>query len=656
VPRPVERDHRYVAGLDGLRAVAVLGVILYHINAPWAKGGMLGVGVFFTLSGYLITDLLLEHYRKTGSLGLGQFWLRRARRLLPALFVMLVTVSVLAALFDTSQLGGVRRQVISGAFYYANWSTIAAHGTYFARFANPLPLDHLWSLSIEEQFYLVWPFVLLLAIRFLPGRMWLLLVTVIGSALSAAWTAHLFHGGTFDPTRIYEGTDTRAFELLLGAALAVVRPTNFQYFGSRITTRGVLILDLLGVAGLATIGVLVWKTTPFSAFLYPYGLLLLTFATVAVIAAVVHSGSALGAFMGSRPLRWIGVRSYGIYLWQWPIVVLWGQPSTGVHWGRAVLQIGVTLIVASLSWRYVEEPIRRGGLGRLLGRARVGVSRMSTPRSAYGRRAAFARRMTYAFAVVALAAVAVTSVSLAGILPQVSKGHSPSKISTIPRLSSSHDPSLHIRILEPATKTSCRSVVYIGDSTSEGQVSTSYIPRGRHRLDAFLARVGVKRFYPEISGARSIVETYQGNANAQTVVADHISAGYHGCWIFALGTNEAADVAVGSSVGLRGRINLMMHAVQGQPVLWIDAITLLSSGPYAETQMEQWNHELVAACRRYPNLRVYDWAAHAKRRWFISDGTHYYSPGYLARNRFFARGLVKAFPRAQPASATCLVR
>src|SRR5436305_8797563 len=135
MPRPVERDQRYVPGLDGLRAVAVLGVILYHINAPWAKGGMLGVGVFFTLSGYLITDLLLNHYRRHGRLGLGTFWLRRARRLLPALFVMLVVVSVLTALFDASQIDSVRRQVISGAFYYANWSTIVAHATYFARFA-----------------------------------------------------------------------------------------------------------------------------------------------------------------------------------------------------------------------------------------------------------------------------------------------------------------------------------------------------------------------------------------------------------------------------------------------------------------------------------------------------------------------------------------
>lgn len=659
MPRPVERDHRYVPALDGLRAVAVLCVIAYHINASWARGGMLGVGVFFTLSGYVITDLLLQRYRKTGSLGLGQFWLRRARRLLPALFLMLVAVSVLTALFDTSQLDSVRRQVTSGAFYYANWSTIAAHGTYFARFASPLPLDHLWSLSIEEQFYFVWPFIVFLAIRFLPGRMWLLLVTLVGSALSAVWTAHLFHGGVFDPTRIYEGTDTRAFQLLLGAALAVVLPTSVRFIGSRVQMRRVLVLDFLGIAGLAGICLLVWRTTPFSSFLYPYGLLLLSVATVAVICACVHPASTLAAFMGSRPLRWIGVRSYGIYLWQWPIVVLWGQPSAGVHWGRAALQVGVTLVVASLSWRFVEDPIRRGGLGRLLGRARVGVARLSSPRTAYARRAAFARRMTYALVAVALAAVAATSVSLAGILPQFSTGHAPSKIAAIPQLSTSQvpvDPSLRIKIARPATRTSCSSIIYIGDSTSEGQISSNYIPPARKRLDAQLARVGVRRFYPEISGARSIVEVYRGFPSAATVAQDHIDAGYHGCWILALGTNDAADVAVGSSVGLMPRIERMMRILRHQPVLWIDAITLLSSGPYAESDMQRWNRDLLAACKRYPNMRIFDWAAHARRRWFISDGTHYYSPGYVSRNRFIARGLVKAFPRAQPPSATCLVR
>ena len=136
MPRPVEAGHRYVAGLDGMRAIAVLAVIAYHLNVGWAKGGLLGVGVFFTLSGYLITDLLLSHWDRHGDLGLGMFWLRRARRLLPALFLMLIVVSIWVALFDASQISQVRREVVSASLYFANWSTIAAHGSYFARFAG----------------------------------------------------------------------------------------------------------------------------------------------------------------------------------------------------------------------------------------------------------------------------------------------------------------------------------------------------------------------------------------------------------------------------------------------------------------------------------------------------------------------------------------
>src|SRR5947209_8515726 len=165
MPRPVEPGRSYVPGLDGIRAVAVMLVIAYHVGLPSAQGGMLGVGVFFTLSGYLITDLLLAHWSRHRSLGLKRFWLHRARRLLPAVFLLLVTVSVWVALFDASQLAPVRRQVVSAALYFANWSTIAQHGSYFARFAAPLPLDHLWSLSIEEQFYLVWPWILWLGVR-----------------------------------------------------------------------------------------------------------------------------------------------------------------------------------------------------------------------------------------------------------------------------------------------------------------------------------------------------------------------------------------------------------------------------------------------------------------------------------------------------------
>ncbi|HTR89639.1 MAG TPA: acyltransferase, partial [Solirubrobacteraceae bacterium] len=244
MPRPAESNRRYIPGLDGLRALAVLCVIAYHLRFSWAQGGMLGVAVFFTLSGYLITDLLLGHWVGAGDLGLGRFWLRRARRLLPALFAMLALVTLWVSLLDAAQLAEVRRQVISAALYLANWSTIAQHASYFARFATPLPLDHLWSLAIEEQFYLIWPWLLLLGIWLVRSRLGLILLTLLLAAASALAMALLYHPG-YDPTRVYEGTDTRAFGLLLGAALAMAWPSaSIPSAASRPGLRN--LLDLLG--------------------------------------------------------------------------------------------------------------------------------------------------------------------------------------------------------------------------------------------------------------------------------------------------------------------------------------------------------------------------------------------------------------------------
>jgi peptidoglycan/LPS O-acetylase OafA/YrhL len=651
MPRPIQPGQRYVPGLDGIRALAVLCVIGYHLNVSWAQGGMLGVGVFFTLSGYLITDLLLGHWNRHGDLGLGIFWLRRARRLLPALFLMLAVVSVWVAVFDAAQLAEVRRQVVSAALYFANWSTIAAHGSYFSRFAAPLPLDHLWSLSIEEQFYLIWPWLLMLGIYMVRSRIGLALVTLLGGAVSALVMGRLYHAG-YDPTRVYEGTDTRACGLLVGAALAMVWPTRIPRRAARRSVRSPLRLDLMGVAGLVGVLLLVGKTNAFSPFLYPYGFILLSVATAATVAAVVNPSSLLGPILGCRPLRWIGVRSYGIYLWQWPIIVLWGPQRAGFDWPRAVLEVGATLVVASLSWRYVEEPIRHGALGRLWRRARSGVGDLS------------ARRRTFALSGTTFGAVSLAVVGLIGVLPAASVGFGArERISRpSPRLAT---PLAAIGLTTarrteapaaPPTHTSCRSAVYIGDSTSEGEISTDYIPNPRRRLQAQLAKVGVMTTYPEISGARSIVETFEGIPNAATVAQEHISAGFHGCWILALGTNDVADVGVGSTVGLSARIAKMMSIIGNQPVMWVDVISLLSSGPYAEDQMQRWNEALLAACPGHPTMRVFDWATHAKPKWVIPDGIHYYSPGYVARTHLIAHGLVKSFPANEPPSATCLVR
>ena len=376
MPEPLKQSSRYMPGLDGLRAVAVAAVIAYHLGIGWAPGGLLGVGVFFTLSGYLITDLLLGAWHK-GSLGLGDFWIRRARRLLPALYLMLTVVAIWVAIAHSSQMSDVRGQTLSALLYVNNWWQINQHISYFALFGPPSPLSHLWSLAVEEQFYLIWPWVLLIGLRVvrerkrpIPVRPRLAMFTLALAAASAIEMAVLFHPG-LDHTRIYEGTDTRAFGMLFGAALAMVWPS--RALTGKIMPGARNILDGLGVVGLIGIILLIWRTSQYSAFLYQGGLVLLSGCTVLVIAACAHPASRLGRVLGCKPLLWVGVRSYAIYLWHEPIIVLTTparllQTPINQHPPiqplRAILQITAALVISALSWRYVENPIRHGALGR----------------------------------------------------------------------------------------------------------------------------------------------------------------------------------------------------------------------------------------------------------------------------------------------------
>jgi hypothetical protein len=190
--------------------------------------------------------------------------------------------------------------------------------------------------------------------------------------------------------------------------------------------------------------------------------------------------------------------------------------------------------------------------------------------------------------------------------------------------------------------------VHIGDSTSDGLVLPAYQPDAALRIAAQYRRVGVTRFIPEVSGARSIVETWGGFPNGYTVAQQLIQQGYHGCWVIALGTNDTADVAVGSVVGLAARIARMMSLIGPQPVMWVNVRTLLTSGPYSEARMRQWNRALLAACPLYPNMAVYDWASAARPSWYIPDGIHYTPQGYAMRSRLIANALAQAFPAAQP--------
>jgi peptidoglycan/LPS O-acetylase OafA/YrhL len=371
----------YLPALDGLRAISVVAVLLYHADMLWIPGGFLGVEVFFVISGYLITMLLVREHTKTTTISLRDFWLRRARRLLAAVYALLASVSLVVLLFyreDASKLAG---QVWAALAYVTNWFLIASDQSYFAAVERPPVFQHLWSLAIEEQFYLVWPVVVLGLLTVFRHRVLpMAAVIAAGAVASLVWMAVLFEPAV-DPSRVYYGTDTRASGLLLGAALALLwTPGHLWHGDDEIKT---VTLDLAGLLSLAVIGWCFWSIEEMDAFLYRGGFAVLSVATCVAIAAAVHPGTVLGRLLGHSALVWVGKRSYSLYLWHWPIFVYTrpeiDQPLT--TYPTLVVRFALTVLVAEASYRFIEVPIRNGAFGRWRQRLRRrdGVRRRAGP-------------------------------------------------------------------------------------------------------------------------------------------------------------------------------------------------------------------------------------------------------------------------------------
>jgi hypothetical protein len=414
------------------------------------------------------------------------------------------------------------------------------------------------------------------------------------------------------------------------------------------------------------IGGLVAVTDEYSTFLYHGGLLLLSLATAAVLAVVVQPESRLGAVLGWRPLTWVGERSYGIYLWHLPVAVftpaavLAGQPAA-----RGALLVAVTVTLAALSWVLVEDPIRRHGLrGALAVRSEHPDRALGIPSVATA---------TAAVVLVATSTLTVQSViwgqppAMAAARPaDLEKPPVPPDATPVPAPPASTAPEprstgapapTSSAAVTTSLRTRCGELVHVGDSTSIGLMDPAYQPDPKARIDVQYKKVGVRRFTADISGARSIVERYKDNPNAEEAVKVRADAGYTGCWTLAMGVNEAANQYVGGVVPLDRRIDLVMrHIPKESAVLWLSVRTLKSSGPYGDTQMQKWNAALIKACQRYPNMRVYDWRAEARRSWYVADMIHFTTAGYTQRAARIAAALARAFPADAPSPAGCVVR
>jgi peptidoglycan/LPS O-acetylase OafA/YrhL len=420
----------HIAALDGLRAVAVLAVMAFHFGVGWLPGGFIGVDVFYVLSGFLITGLLLAEWRRSASIRLGTFWARRARRLLPCLVLVLVAVSLwVRYLAPPGTYPGYRMDALSALFYFSNWWQIHTASSYFVATGAVSPLTHTWSLAIEEQFYLVWPVVVLGVLKlcrtFRRAVRALLALAAVGAAASVTEMAALYRMGA-STTRLYFGTDTHAQCVLVGAALACGLgllahrqgvDSLVPRFSSAGARRALTVLGLVGSVGLAVVSTTLNGSSPLT---YEGGFALCALAAAAVITvATCQVDGAVARLLSVRPLVLLGVVSYGVYLWHFPIDVFVTPARMGIS-GLPLMgvQFALTVAMATASYVFVERPILSGTFWRSL-------------RSAVPAGAAIGATLAVIWATTVVPASATTSVRRYSAPPAAGDAAAPRKVAVL---------------------------------------------------------------------------------------------------------------------------------------------------------------------------------------------------------------------------------
>ena len=357
---------KYLPSIDSLRALAVLAVIIYHVDVNYLPGGFLGVDLFFVLSGYLISSLIIKEYKKTGSLNLYNFYIRRARRLLPAVYFMITVVLVVMVMFNGVLLKKSHLDAIFGYIYSSNWWYIFHKLDYFDSFGSQSPFKHLWSLAIEEQFYMIFPLLFLLINRkkkdkdgfYKLNRNFLY---VILGVILVSLIAHIISFDINNISRIYFGTDTRAFSLLVGVVGAILYPMD--KLNTKITPQENIVYSVVSLISITTLITIMIYTSEYNTWLYRGGFLLVAILGIIIIISSGKQHTIMAKLLSFKPVVFIGKISYSLYLWHFPILVLTtpvseiGNPNNFY----VILRVILTFIVAIISYVFVETPIRKLG-------------------------------------------------------------------------------------------------------------------------------------------------------------------------------------------------------------------------------------------------------------------------------------------------------